>query len=183
MGHLRLSPVTVYEERTRSPVRWAVCWPPQPRIEADEDGAAKALWVQPQIIGEVDKAARPRPGKAARPHPGGCQLDRAEIPGEIRPASILCLLVPDMDRGTYRASPRWSIAADEISGWRAQAEQLAAHGRIEADEEREACERKHDFEDIECGLTQEGACAEAGRCLRCDHFGYGIFRGGRNEKW
>ena len=41
---------------------------------------------------------------------------------------------------------------------------------------------KHDFEDIECGLTQEGACAEAGRCLRCDHFGYGIFRGGRNEK-
>mgnify|MGYP002555374518 FL=1 len=49
--------------------------------------------------------------------------------------------------------------------------------------EREACERKHDFEDIECGLTQEGACAEAGRCLRCDHFGYGIFRGGRNEKW
>ena len=24
------------------------------RIEADEDGAAKALWVQPQIIGDVD---------------------------------------------------------------------------------------------------------------------------------
>ena len=56
------------------------------------------------------------------------------------------------------------------------------HGRIDTTE-REACERKHDFEDIECGLTQEGACAEAGRCLRCDHFGYGIFRGGRNEKW
>ena len=48
---------------------------------------------------------------------------------------------------------------------------------------RDTDERKHDFEDIECGLTQEGACAEAGRCLRCDHFGYGIFRGGRNEKW
>ena len=56
------------------------------------------------------------------------------------------------------------------------------HGRIDTTE-REACERKHDFEDIECGLTQEGACAEAGRCLQCDHFGYGIFRGGRNEKW
>ena len=56
------------------------------------------------------------------------------------------------------------------------------HGRIDTTE-REACERKHDFEDIECGLTQEGGCAEAGRCLRCDHFGYGIFRGGRNEKW
>ena len=34
-----------------------------------------------------------------------------------------------------------------------------------------------------CGLTEEGALAEASRCLRCDHFGYGIFRGGRNNKW
>ena len=33
------------------------------RIEADEDGAAKALWVQPQIIGEVDKAGRPVPAR------------------------------------------------------------------------------------------------------------------------
>ena len=24
---------------------------------------------------------------------------------------------------------------------------------------------------------------EASRCLRCDHFGYGIFKGGRNGKW
>ena len=56
------------------------------------------------------------------------------------------------------------------------------HGRINTTE-REAAERKNDFEDIECGLTQEGACIEASRCLRCDHFGYGIFRGGRNSKW
>ena len=28
---------------------------------------AKALWVQPQIIGEVDKAGRPRPGNADLP--------------------------------------------------------------------------------------------------------------------
>ena len=56
------------------------------------------------------------------------------------------------------------------------------HGRINTTE-REAAERKNDFEDIECGLTQEGACTEASRCLRCDHFGYGIFRGGRNSKW
>ncbi len=33
------------------------------RIEADEDGTAKALWVQPQIIGEVDKAGRPVPAR------------------------------------------------------------------------------------------------------------------------
>ncbi len=56
------------------------------------------------------------------------------------------------------------------------------HGRINTTE-REASERKNDFEDIECGLTHEGACIEAARCLRCDHFGYGIFRGGRNSKW
>ena len=56
------------------------------------------------------------------------------------------------------------------------------HGRINTTE-REACERRCDFEDIECGLTEEGARTEASRCLRCDHFGYGIFRGGRNVKW
>ena len=58
----------------------------------------------------------------------------------------------------------------------------APHGRINTTE-REACERRFDFEDIECGLTEEGARTEASRCLRCDHYGYGIFRGGRNEKW
>ena len=56
------------------------------------------------------------------------------------------------------------------------------HGRINTTE-REACERRCDFEDIECGLTEEGARTEASRCLRCDHFGYGIFRGGRIVKW
>lgn len=49
--------------------------------------------------------------------------------------------------------------------------------------EREAAQRKCDFEDIECGMTHEEACAESGRCLRCDHFGYGIFKGGRTERW
>ncbi|KIR02438.1 Formate dehydrogenase-O, major subunit [Lachnospiraceae bacterium TWA4] len=33
-------------------------------IEADEDGNCKALWVQPQMIGPVDKAGRPSPMKA-----------------------------------------------------------------------------------------------------------------------
>ncbi len=52
----------------------------------------------------------------------------------------------------------------------------APHGRINTTE-REACLRKCDFEDIECGLTEEGAVTEASRCLRCDHFGFGIFKG------
>ena len=57
-----------------------------------------------------------------------------------------------------------------------------ARGRVNT-KEREAAQRKCDFEDIECGMTHEEACAESGRCLRCDHFGYGIFKGGRIERW
>ena len=33
------------------------------------------------------------------------------------------------------------------------------------------------------GMSEEEALQEARRCLRCDHFGYGIFKGGRVEKW
>ena len=36
---------------------------------------------------------------------------------------------------------------------------------------------------LDVGMTDEEAAQESSRCLRCDHFGYGIFRGGRNEKW
>ena len=36
---------------------------------------------------------------------------------------------------------------------------------------------------MEIGMTDEEACQESGRCLHCDHFGYGSFRGGRREKW
>ena len=55
-------------------------------------------------------------------------------------------------------------------------------GRINM-KERPAEERARDFELMECGMTEEEACQEAGRCLRCDHFGFGVFRGGRVEKW
>ena len=194
------------------------------RIEADEDGAAKALWVQPQIIGEVDKAGRPRPGKAA--------LEEVRIPADVIVVAIgqgveiqgfdqagvpiqrgafvagLSGQVRDMDSvfagGDCVTGPATAIRAiaagkvaaaniDEHLGFRHEItvdveipspklNNSPPHGRIDTTE-REACERKHDFEDIECGLTQEGACAEAGRCLRCAHFGHGIFRGGRNEKW
>ena len=49
--------------------------------------------------------------------------------------------------------------------------------------EREAGERIKDFDLIERGLTDEEAHQEASRCLRCDHFGYGAFRGGRVFAW
>lgn len=49
--------------------------------------------------------------------------------------------------------------------------------------EREACERVLDFEGVENCMTKKEAEQEASRCLRCDHFGYGIFKGGRERQW
>ena len=194
------------------------------RIESDSDGVAKALWVQPQIIGEIDKAGRPKPGKAA--------LEEIRIEADIIVAAIGQGIeiqgftqsgVP-IKRGTFVADSATAVGnmdnvfagGDCVTGPATAIRAIAAgkvaaanidehlgfhheirvdvdvpapklnnrppHGRINTTE-REAGERKHDFEDIECGLTCEGACTEASRCLRCDHFGYGIFKGGRIEKW
>ena len=49
--------------------------------------------------------------------------------------------------------------------------------------EREACERVRDFDGVENCMTEQEAKQEASRCLRCDHFGYGIFKGGREKIW
>ncbi len=194
------------------------------RIEADEDGCAAALWVQPQIIGEADKSGRPRPNKA--------DLPEVRIPADIIVVAIgqgieiqgfeqagvpikrgvfvagLSGQVGDMDNlfaggdcvtgpaTAIRAIAAGKVAAANIDvhlGFQHEIEvdvdipsprlnNRGPHGRINTTE-REACERRCDFEDIECGLTEEGAYTEASRCLRCDHFGYGIFRGGRNVKW
>ena len=46
--------------------------------------------------------------------------------------------------------------------------------------ERFAFERKHDFRHVECPYTTEQAMQEAGRCLRCDHFGCGVLESGRD---
>ena len=55
-------------------------------------------------------------------------------------------------------------------------------GRIQLSE-KEAGERKKNFEAFECGMTEQEACQEAGRCLRCDKYGYGSLKGGRAAIW
>jgi len=55
-------------------------------------------------------------------------------------------------------------------------------GRVELSE-REASERKHDFEGVENCMNKKEIAQESGRCLRCDHFGFGIFKGGREKLW
>jgi NADPH-dependent glutamate synthase beta subunit-like oxidoreductase len=42
---------------------------------------------------------------------------------------------------------------------------------------------EEDFAQVEEGLLPEEALQEASRCLRCDHFGLGVFRGGRSLSW
>ena len=49
--------------------------------------------------------------------------------------------------------------------------------------ERNTTERKKDFNIVENGMTCKEANQEAHRCLRCDRFGYGVFKGGRVEEW
>lgn len=195
------------------------------RIEADENGNAVALWVQPQIIGEADRSGRPRPNKADLPEQRipadvivvaigqGIEIqgfDQAGVPIKHGGTLVAGLSgqVADMDNvfagGDCVTGPATAIRAiaagkvaaaniDEHLGYHhditvdvevptPKLSNRPPHGRINTTE-REASERKCDFEDIECGLTHEGACTEASRCLRCDHFGYGIFRGGRVNKW
>ena len=194
------------------------------RIEADEEGNAAALWVQPQLIGEADKSGRPRPNKADLPEQRipadiivvaigqGIEIQGFEQAGvPIKRGTFVAGLsgqVGDMgnlfaggDCVTGPATAIRAIAAGKVAaanidvhlGFRHEItvdvdipgprlNNRAPHGRINTTE-REACERRCDFEDIECGLTEEGARTEASRCLRCDHYGYGIFRGGRNVKW
>lgn len=43
--------------------------------------------------------------------------------------------------------------------------------------------RKDNFDSFECSMTDQEACQEAGRCLRCDKFGMGSLKGGRTFKW
>lgn len=49
--------------------------------------------------------------------------------------------------------------------------------------ERMAEERVRDFDMVELPMSLEEAMQESSRCLRCDHFGLGVFKGGRVEKW
>lgn len=55
-------------------------------------------------------------------------------------------------------------------------------GRVNLSE-IDTAERCTNFEHIELGMSSEEAEQESKRCLRCDHFGYGVFKGGRIDRW
>ncbi len=55
-------------------------------------------------------------------------------------------------------------------------------GRVNMSE-RDPIDRVKDFDLVECEMSIQEANQEAKRCLRCDHYGYGIFKGGRVNQW
>ena len=193
------------------------------KIEVDAEGKAAALWAQPQIIGEMDKAGRPRPNTAS--------ADPIRIPADVvivaigqaiesktfEDAGIKTKwgnLVAGTDTKTavegvfsggdcvtgpatvIRAIAAGKAAAaniDEYLGFHHEIKvdvevptprcaDLRPRGRVNC-RERAAAERKNDFVCMEHCMTCEEATKESSRCLRCDHFGYGIFKGGRVDKW
>ena len=195
------------------------------RIEAGENGHVTALWTQPQIIGEIDKAGRPRPSTASvEPlripadtvivaigqgiESRGLEESGIKIQRGGNVAANTSTQIPDVegvfaggDCVTGPATVIRAIAAgkaaaaniDDYLGFNHEIKvavkvptprctDLRPRGRVNTTE-RAAGERKCDFQCIECGMTDEEAAQESSRCLRCDHFGYGIFKGGRVEKW
>ncbi|MCR5665411.1 MAG: FAD-dependent oxidoreductase [Eubacterium sp.] len=49
--------------------------------------------------------------------------------------------------------------------------------------EREPLTRNHDFDLMEMPMSDLEAAQETNRCLRCDHYGCGMFKGGRELEW
>ena len=193
------------------------------KIEKDEDGNVKGVWVTPQMISNIK-------GGRASVKPTGeddifipCQalivaigqdieyqhFEEAGVPvqrGKINVekfggfeempgvfAGGDCATGPSTVISAIAAGKVIAANIDEYLGYHHEItadveipepklEDKPACGRVNLTE-REAGERVKDFEAIEHCMTQKEACQEAGRCLRCDHFGYGIFKGGRATKW
>ena len=193
------------------------------RIEVDENGCVKGIYVTPQMISKIkDGRASVRPtGEEDEFIP--CQTLIVAIGQDIEyqhfeeagvPVSRGKIMtekyggfdnIPGVfaggDCASGPASVIKAIAAakvvaaniDEYLGFNheiscdvvipeAKIADRPPCGRVNLTE-REAEKRVQDFEGVENCMTEKEACQEAGRCLRCDHFGYGIFRGGRENLW
>ena len=42
--------------------------------------------------------------------------------------------------------------------------------------------KSKEIQNVKLKISEE-AQQECGRCLRCDHYGFGVFKGGRTTKW
>ena len=193
------------------------------KIEIDEDGRIKGIYVTPQMISTI-KNGRASVKSTGEPDifvpcttlvvaigqdieakhfsEAGVPIERGviktqdfggfdDIPGVF--AGGDCATGPSTVINAIGAAKVIAANIDEYLGYNhtiscdidipnARLDDRPACGRTNLGE-REACERVKDFEDVEICMTEKEAMQEASRCLRCDHFGYGIFKGGRETKW
>lgn len=194
------------------------------KVEADESGNTKALWVQPQISSTYDQAGRPRPVTADKSQvriecdiiivaigqdvvsehfseyglPTKWKYFVTEDTGEIKTmdgffAGGDCVTGPSTVIKAIAAGKAAAANIDNYLGYehiiscdveipQPNLNNKLPSGRIHLTE-REACERKQDFLGTENGMSLQEAMQESYRCLRCDHFGCGVLRGGREERW
>ncbi len=193
------------------------------RIEKDENGHIRGLWVKQQMISRFNRG-RPAPKDAGEEeYMIPCDLLIVAVGQAIESDRFAEYGVPrkwdQIDADDYtqvlgmdgvfaggdcatgpatviRAIAAGKAAAaniDEYLGFRhtissgvtipeAEVRDRIPCGRVNM-REKEACERNKDFDPFEYVMTDKEAEQEAARCLRCDHFGFGCFRGGRIEKW
>ena len=193
------------------------------RVEKDENGNVAALWVKPQIVGEV---------KWGRPAPVAAAADEVRLPCQ----RVLVAIGQSIDskyfgengvplkRGSVAALDSGAIEGMEgvfsggdcvtgpatviraIAGGKVCAANIDEYlgfnhvieskvelppvrftdsepmGRVNMTE-RPAAERRGDFCLMEHCMTDQEAHQESSRCLHCDHFGYGVFKGGKEKTW
>ena len=193
-------------------------------ILLDEQGAARAVKVRPQIPGEY---------RGGRPAPVNADLPEEEIPADVVIVAVGQAIefghfqeagISATRGGTLQADTSGAVAGangiyaggdcasgpatvikaieagktaaaniDEYLGFHTELP-VASDIPAAASKLRSACgrcnmtdrppaERVKDFDLIEYCMTDEQAHQECSRCLRCDHFGYGSFRGGRKTAW
>lgn len=193
------------------------------RIEKDEEGKVKGLWVQPQMISAI------RDGRASvrstcedemmipcttiivaigqdieSKHfaDAGVPVNRGVIQaGRHGGFDLLPGVFAGGDCATGPATVVKAIGAAKVIAANID-EYLGYHHTISCDAEvpqpniadrtpcgrvnmteRKVCERICDFDGVELPMTEAECKQEASRCLRCDHFGYGILKGGRETIW
>lgn len=193
-------------------------------IEADENGAACALWAQPQIISTIGRDGRPSVRKADKaPVRIPCDYIVVAIgqaihskPFEESGIGTRRGAIQAEESSYVSGSGNVFAGGDAVSGPATVIRAVAA-GKVAAANidsflgyehtirvdvalpppqltNSPACGRVNltsrnieniagDFDLVSVGMSDEECQQECSRCLRCDHFGLGVFKGGRSTQW
>lgn len=106
---------------------------------------------------------------------GDCASGPATVIKAIAAAKVMAANIDEYLGYNHRITSNIDIPIPNI-------EDKTYCGRSELSE-REAKIRINDFDAVELNMNEKAAHQEASRCLRCDHFGFGIFKGGRERIW